>query len=42
MAAVLAAGVSVLLAPGMEEEEEEEVTASLVVVIGGGDALRCL
>lgn len=41
MAAVLAAGVSVLLAPGMEEEEEE-VTASLVVVIGGGDALRCL
>lgn len=41
MAAVLAAGVSVLFAPGMEEEEEE-VTASLVVVIGGGDALRCL
>lgn len=41
MAAVLAAGVSVLLAPGMEEEEEE-VPASLVVVIGGGDALRCL
>lgn len=41
MAAVLAAGVSVLFAPGMEEEEEE-VTASLVFVIGGGDALRCL